>query len=82
MCCIDYRNQKRISNPTKIFYEALQAGVPVPHIPLIILKTSYIPKINMANITKIQKALYSYIPKIGPSYPYPFKYLQKYPVSL
>ena len=37
---------------------------------------------NMANIPKIQKALYSHIPKIDPSIPYPFKYLQKYPVFL
>ena len=36
----------------------------------------------MANITKIQKALYPHIPKIDPSIPYPFKYLQKYSVSL
>ena len=38
----------------------------------------------MVNIPKIQKALYMYphIPKIDPSIPYPFKYLQKYPVSL
>ena len=35
----------------------------------------------MANIPKIQKALYPHIPKIDPSIPYPFKYLQKYPVS-
>ena len=27
----------------------------------------------MANIPKIQKALYPYIPKIDPSIPYPFK---------
>ena len=31
----------------------------------------------MANIPKIQKALYPHIPKIDP-----LKYLQKYPVSL
>ena len=31
----------------------------------------------MANITKIQKALYPHIPKIYPSIPYPFRYLQK-----
>ena len=30
-------------------------GVPVSHIPLTILKISHIPKINMANIPKIQK---------------------------
>ena len=36
----------------------------------------------MANISKIQKALYHHIPKIDQSIPYPFKYLQKYPVSL
>ena len=37
------------------------------------------PKINMANIPKIQKALHPHIPKIDTSIPYPFKYLQKYP---
>ena len=36
----------------------------------------------MANIPKIQKAFYPHIPKIDPSIPYPFKYLQKYPVFL
>ena len=36
----------------------------------------------MAKIPKIQKELYPYIPKIDPSIPYPFKYLQKYPASL
>ena len=36
----------------------------------------------MANISKIQKALYPYILKIDPSIAYPFKYLQKYAVSL
>ena len=51
--------------------------VPVSHIPLIILKNIYIPKIIMANITKFQKALYPHIPKIDPSIPYPFKYLRK-----
>ena len=35
----------------------------------------------MANIPKIQKTLYPHIPKIDPSIPYPFEYLQKYPVS-
>ena len=35
----------------------------------------------MANIPQIQKALYTHIPKIDPSHPYPFKYLQniRYP---
>ena len=33
----------------------------------------------MANIPKILKALYPHIPKIDPSIPYPFIYLQKYP---
>ena len=51
-------------------------GSPVSHIPLIFLK------IDMANISKIQKALYPYMPKIDPSILYPFKYLQKYPVFL
>ena len=41
-----------------------------------------VSKINVANIPIIQKALYPHIPKIDPSIPYPFKYLQKYPVSL
>ena len=36
----------------------------------------------MANIPKIQKALYPHIPKIDPSNPYPFKCLQKCPASL
>ena len=36
----------------------------------------------MTNIPQIQKALYPHIPKIDPSILYPFKYLQKYPVSL
>ena len=36
----------------------------------------------MANVPKIQKVLYPHIPKIDPSIPYPFEYLQKYPVSL
>ena len=36
----------------------------------------------MANIPKSQKALYPHIPKVDLSIPYPFKYLQKYPVSL
>ena len=36
----------------------------------------------MANISKIQKALYPQYPKIDPSIPYPFKYLQNYPISL
>ena len=31
----------------------------------------------MANIPQFQKALYLHIPKIDPSIPYPFKYLQK-----
>ena len=31
----------------------------------------------MANIPKILRELYPYIPKIDPSNPYPFKYLQK-----
>ena len=58
-------------------------GVPVSHIPLTILKKiSHISNINMANIPKIQKALYPHIPKINPSIPYPIKYLQKYPASL
>ena len=57
-------------------------GVPVSHISLIILKISHIPKINMANIPEIQKELYSHIPNIELSILYPFKYLQKYPVSL
>ena len=35
----------------------------------------------MANISKIQKALYPHIPKFDPSIPYPLKYLQKNPVS-
>ena len=33
----------------------------------------------MANIPKIQKALYPHLPKIDPSIPYPFKYLQNIP---
>ena len=33
----------------------------------------------MANFPKIQKALYPHIPKIDPSIPYPFKYLQNIP---
>ena len=45
-------------------------------------KYPHFPKINMAIIPKIQKALYPHIPKIGSSIPYPFQYLQKYPVSL
>ena len=57
-------------------------GIPVSHIPLIILKKGNIPKINMANIPKIQRALYPHIPKFDPSIPYPVKFLQKYPVSL
>ena len=36
----------------------------------------------MATIPKIQKELYPHIPKIDPNFLYPFKYLQKYPVSL
>ena len=36
----------------------------------------------MANIPKTQKALYPLVPEIDPSIPYPFKYLQNYPVSL
>ena len=36
----------------------------------------------MANNRKIQKSLYPHIPKIDPSIPYPFNYLQKYPLSL
>ena len=36
----------------------------------------------MANIPKIQEALFPHIRKIDPSILYPFKYLQKYPVSL
>ena len=31
----------------------------------------------MADIPKTQKELYPHIPKIDPSIPYPFKYLQK-----
>ena len=42
----------------------------------------HIPKINMANISKIQKALYPHLPKIDPCISCPFKYLQKYPISL
>ena len=54
-------------------------------------KISHIPKINMANISKIQKALYPHIPKIDPNIPYPniyknipypFKFLANIPVSL
>ena len=48
-------------------------GVPVSHIPLIVLKN--IPNLNMTNIPKIQKALYPHIAKIDPSIPYTFKYL-------
>ena len=33
----------------------------------------------MANIPKIQKALYPHIPKIDPSILYPFKYFQNIP---
>ena len=44
-------------------------GGAVSHIPLTILKISHIPKRNMANIPKIQKALYPHIPKIDPSIP-------------
>ena len=62
--------------------EALGGGGGVLSIPLIILKISHIPKINMGNIPKIQRALYPHIHKIDPNTPYPFKYLQKYPVSL
>ena len=36
----------------------------------------------MANIPKIQQAAYPHIPKIDPIIPNPFKYLQKYPISL
>ena len=36
----------------------------------------------MASIPEIQKALDPHTPKIDLSIPYPFKYLQKYPVSL
>ena len=36
----------------------------------------------MANIPIIQKALYPHIPKIDQSIQYPFKYLQKYSVTL
>ena len=36
----------------------------------------------MANIPKIKIVLYPHFPKIDPSIPYPFKYLQKYPASL
>ena len=36
----------------------------------------------MANIHKIQQALYPHTLKIDQSILYPFKYLQKYPVSL
>ena len=36
----------------------------------------------MANIPKIQKALYPHIPKIDSDILYPLKYLQKYPLSL
>ena len=51
--------------------EALEGGS--QYIPLIILKISHIPKINKANIHKIQIALYPHIPKIDPSIPYPFE---------
>ena len=48
--------------------------------PLIILeKISPIPKIYMANFPKIQKTLYPHIPKIDPSIPSPFTYLQNIP---
>ena len=33
----------------------------------------------MANISKIQKTLYTHIPKIDTSIPYPFKYLHNIP---
>ena len=36
----------------------------------------------MVKKPKIQKTLYPHIPKIDPSIPYPFIYLQKYPVSV
>ena len=56
-------------------------GPSIPY-PFIYCEKYHIPKINMANIPKIQKALYPHVPKIDPSIQYPFKYLQKYPVSL
>ena len=58
------------------------SGSKYPISVLLSWKTSHIPKINMANIPKVQKALYPLISKIDPSIPYPFKYLQKYPVYL
>ena len=65
--------------------------VPVSHILLIILKISHIPKINMANVPKVQKAYcIPNIPKIDLSIPlniyknipYLLIFLANIPVSL
>ena len=62
--------------------EALEGGGGSQYPIKLYWKISHIPKINMANIPKIQKALYPHIPEIDRSIPYPFKYLQKFHVSL
>ena len=64
--------------------EALEGS---PGIPLIILKTSHIPKINMANIPKIQKVLYPIPLKLIqvshiPLNIYKIKFLANIPASL
>ena len=61
--------------------EAPEGGPSIPYLFNYFEKISHIPKINMANIPKIQKELHPHVPKIDPSIPYPIKYLHKYPVS-
>ena len=62
--------------------EALECGPSIQHLFNYFEKISHIPKINMANISKVQKALHHHIPKVDPSILYPIKYVHRYPVSL
>ena len=57
-----------------------RGGVPVSHIPLIILKISHIPKINMGNIPKIQESIASPNPSNWSKYPV-FTKISRIPLS-
>ena len=84
--------QKLCFTQTTRFCRGPGRGVPVSHIPLIILKISHIPKIGMANIHKFSKHCISISPNltqvscipfnIYKTISYPFKFLANIPVSL
>ena len=64
-----------------LIIELLEGDPSIPYPFNYFEKISSVPKINMANIPQIQKALYPHIPKIDTSISYPFKYLQNIPYS-